>query len=514
MCFIEYMGYTCGHTSLPVKRPCPLTTQLHNNPCCPTPAARPLLAPTMCPACARILHGRYVNIIENEHRFMHERGVCNCQVQFPYLQQPRVIRHEDPEAELAPATHVYESCPEGTAAGAKEEENGEKNVQVDVDVVNSSPSGSPTELTPQSARSPTEKFNFSPSASVFTPGQVQLHGQGETQSTEVVLYEQTHASITIAHGSNTTPSYSTPRRASVSSDKGWKGKGKQRNAKKQRKYNEACPHPHPHQQHQQHQQHQRPRRTSPSAAAQGVPKLAPLFEEREVSGKKLEVSVRMPSIYGAEWVQDHAELHHSGRCKCEIKFEKYEAKYMSLLEESVHDPEYGSNRSAAVGGAEDSLQLYGNGNCTSNETTHTPTASLSPKNKGSAGYYSYTAPSRTAAEKIVEPPTEPRIPAPAYPGPFYSIGQQGSATSPSSPMFSTEPGRPARWACSPYDTGASSGAQSAPRPVDMQTIWYDMREMPIAGLPVGAGPEGDSHMPAFEKCDLGSWFYHQRAASC
>ncbi|OTA64837.1 hypothetical protein K449DRAFT_463868 [Hypoxylon sp. EC38] len=524
MCFIEYMGYTCGHTSMPVKRPCPLTTQQHSNPCCPVPAARPILSQSMCPACARILHGRYVNIIEHEHRFMHERGACHCAVQFPFMQRPRVIQHEHPEPEVT-STYVYESGLEGVTAGAAkkdENENGEKNVKVETDVAGSSPSGSPTELTPESARSPTGKFNFSPSASVFTPGQIQVHGQGETQGTEVVPYEQMPTSSIIAYGSsNATSSFNTDRRASFSSDnskgKG-KGKGKQRNAKKSsppkqyRKYNEGYPR---YQQQHPYQQQQRPRRTSPSAAAHGAPKLAPLFEERVVSGQKLEVSVRMKSIYGAEWIQDHAGLHHSGRCKCEIKFEKYPAKYMPLLEEAASDPDYGTNPvpDGVVAADDDGLHHDGNGN--SNATTYTPTTSLSPKNKDSSTPYTSAAASGyTTAQTTVEPSTEPHIPGPAYPNQFYSQGQSGSATSPSSPNFSAQPGRPARWSCSPYDTALPSGATPAPRPVDMQTIWYDMRETPIAGLPVGAGPEGDSHMPAFEKCDLGSWFYqHQRAAS-
>ncbi|KAI1502445.1 hypothetical protein F5X99DRAFT_427377 [Biscogniauxia marginata] len=68
-----------------------MTTHLHSNPCCPCPATRPFLASEMCPACARILHGRWVQILEMEHRFMHERGACGCEVRFPALQQPRLV---------------------------------------------------------------------------------------------------------------------------------------------------------------------------------------------------------------------------------------------------------------------------------------------------------------------------------------------------------------------------------------------------------------------------------------
>ncbi|KAI0442290.1 hypothetical protein F4803DRAFT_551310 [Xylaria telfairii] len=92
MCFAEYLAYTCGHTSIAVNRPCPMTTHLHNNPCCPRPACRPFLAQVMCTSCNRILHARRVDIAEYEHRWMHERGACGCDVQFPALLHPRIVQ--------------------------------------------------------------------------------------------------------------------------------------------------------------------------------------------------------------------------------------------------------------------------------------------------------------------------------------------------------------------------------------------------------------------------------------
>ncbi|KAI1828610.1 hypothetical protein F4861DRAFT_544790 [Xylaria intraflava] len=38
------------------------------------------------------MHGRKVNIAEHQHRWMHERGACGCEVIFPALQQPRLIQ--------------------------------------------------------------------------------------------------------------------------------------------------------------------------------------------------------------------------------------------------------------------------------------------------------------------------------------------------------------------------------------------------------------------------------------
>ncbi|KAI1873117.1 uncharacterized protein JN550_003370 [Neoarthrinium moseri] len=98
MCFSEYIGYGCGHTTVAVLRPCPLTTHLHTNPVCPSPAQRPTQVHTMCPSCARILHTRWVEIVTLEHQWMHERGVCGCPVVFPALQEPRIVGGERHEA--------------------------------------------------------------------------------------------------------------------------------------------------------------------------------------------------------------------------------------------------------------------------------------------------------------------------------------------------------------------------------------------------------------------------------
>ncbi|RYP79882.1 hypothetical protein DL769_002715 [Monosporascus sp. CRB-8-3] len=96
MCFIEYLGYTCGHTGDSVLRPCPLTTRAHTNSVCPVPAVRPQLSRDHCPACRRVMHNRWVDVMEEEHRWMHERGACGCPVEFPALMQPRMIGRDGP----------------------------------------------------------------------------------------------------------------------------------------------------------------------------------------------------------------------------------------------------------------------------------------------------------------------------------------------------------------------------------------------------------------------------------
>jgi len=101
MCFQEHLGYTCGHSSLAVLRPCPLTTQEHKFPVCTSIAARTILAGIMCPSCQRLINTRATMIEEYEHRFMHERNVCGCKVQFPDLIRPRLIGPANQDFRLA-----------------------------------------------------------------------------------------------------------------------------------------------------------------------------------------------------------------------------------------------------------------------------------------------------------------------------------------------------------------------------------------------------------------------------
>ncbi|KAI0144262.1 hypothetical protein GGR57DRAFT_518025, partial [Xylariaceae sp. FL1272] len=102
MCFSEFLGYTCGHTSVAVLRECPMTTHQHNNPVCPNPALRPIHAPHMCCACSRIMHERAVDTMEFTHQWIHERGACDCEAVFPALLGTKLIK--PPETTQAVST--------------------------------------------------------------------------------------------------------------------------------------------------------------------------------------------------------------------------------------------------------------------------------------------------------------------------------------------------------------------------------------------------------------------------
>ncbi|OTB05946.1 hypothetical protein M426DRAFT_21377 [Hypoxylon sp. CI-4A] len=388
MCFTEYLGYTCGHTSVPVKRPCPLTTQIYNLRSCSNAACRPQLCQTMCFACTRILHGRYINIIEYEHRYMHERGACGCEVTFPEMQQPRVITRADGR----------KSYPDSTL----------------------SPLATP--FTPMNTRpstpTPPGAFTFSPEARVFHRGAPEHR---------------------INH-------YPSPARASAST-------------------------------------------------------LPPLYEEHEHS-KGVDISLRTVSQYGAEWRQDHKPLHDNGHCDCEIKFEKYTG-HMDVLKEAADND--GDTDTASM----DEPIID------SNVHPMPPPSNIGESSFQGArrGAMPPTPTASNASTDIIMPPyTTSSVPIPR-PMTSHYWGYV--------PVHTMEPpsGRPARWACAPHDSSvvnrmqtdnpAVMAQQHASHPLDMQTVWYNPTETPIAGLPVGAGPEGDSHMPPFEECEL----YHPNYAA-
>ncbi|KAI8954150.1 hypothetical protein F4801DRAFT_596228 [Xylaria longipes] len=353
MCFAEYLAYTCGHTSIAVNRPCPMTTHLHNNPCCSRPACRPFLAHTMCPACNRILHARRVDIAEYEHRWMHERGACGCDVQFPALLHPRVVQRSTVVA--------GENCTVGkTDAG----------------------------------RQPTES---------------DIRGRGEGAA-------------------------------------------------------------------------------------------IPLYHEAQV-GESVEVAVRLPSLYAAEWSSDHAKLHETGQCKCPVSF----ARYKPLDIENYPDEDDSPKLSQAL-----KTFYY--------QSFYREASHPEPPQAATSSYQANAGSSNRgndAADNTRNP---------------YEHGR-------------TQPGHVARWAMEgppgslldeilgPVRHGASAYGG---RPVDVQTVHYpndgipisgypivcgpfpesegglpsivdfQQPEVTIAGFPIGAGPEGESHARDFETCSLKS----------
>ncbi|TLD25528.1 hypothetical protein PspLS_05545 [Pyricularia sp. CBS 133598] len=202
MCFQEFIGYTCGHCSMPVLRPCSLTTSVHQNPVCSLQATRPFISPEMCPACSRIMHTRAVLIQEWEHHFLHERGACGCDVIFPDLVRPRVIGGE--------AVFRYQAMME------------QQEQQTKVTMGNT-------------------------------------YDTHNNNSAQAVV------------------SYALPP-------------------------------------------------TPPPQDGQTAP---PIFQEVHGPDGQLAIAVRLPSLYAAEWVEDHRKLHQRGECSCKADFTPYKPEWVA-----------------------------------------------------------------------------------------------------------------------------------------------------------------------------------------
>ncbi|KAI3342638.1 hypothetical protein F4824DRAFT_494436 [Ustulina deusta] len=247
-----------------------------------------------------------------------------------------------------------------------------------------------------------------------------------------------------------------------------------------------------------------PQATQSNIPGRGEGPAVPLYAEARV-GDNVEVAVRLTSLYGAEWTKDHAKLHESGKCECPVSFERY--KPLDI------DYDYDEN---------DSPEL--DHSVSPDQTRNTKHHLSSPKDS-----YDPKAP------VIATPSYEAHARTPSNDknfadGPRYPHGHNQIPT-----------GHIARWAVdgpqgSLLDQILGPIEPDAPRygghPVDIQTMHYPQRGIPIsgnpivcgtsqgsglpsiveyqqpkrtlAGFPIGAGPEGESHAGDFETCSLQS----------
>lgn len=250
MCFTEFIGYTCGHTSVEVLRPCPLTTQFHSNPICGTYGRRAILAQEMCPACQRILHGRAVLILEWEHHWMHERGVCGCAVIFPDLIKPRVI--------VPSNTYDSSQGPQRAVAVAKstaEKGNNKNNGKAKVPQPKKAPANcNKNGGQKRRKRGTVPRGDFHPGRFKETADSTSTAGEVHTDSSQAV---GNHPAIS--------------------------------------KKSDMCNNTH--------------ETLQGATTNQNTP--AP-------------IPARIHSLYGAEWIGEHRQLHDAGSCKCKADFSYYQ----------------------------------------------------------------------------------------------------------------------------------------------------------------------------------------------
>ncbi|KAI0404848.1 hypothetical protein F4802DRAFT_213644 [Xylaria palmicola] len=386
MCFAEFIAYTCGHTSTAVNRPCPMTTHLYNNPCCSRPACRPFLAQTMCYPCSRIIHARRIDILEYEHRWMHERGACGCDVQFPALMHPRLVQRSSASVDNEVPTAMPQTGT-GTGTGTGAGYNGTAG-----------------------------RGHFKQRSSVTTTGS---GGHRPEQAYDDGLGEQSSL---------------------------------------------------------------------------------PLFKEAHV-GENVEVAVRLASLYGAEWTTDHAKLHRGGRCKCPVSFKRYQPMDIKPDQDEHDSHEAGRSGQAWV-------TSYAPLSSDKNGDARAPAVPASSGTEASS-------PGHSSIENSSNPFGYDRIPF----GQFarWSLeGPKGSLLDeilgPLGPGADAHGGRPMDFQSVHYPSnslpiaGSPIAYGSAPHYEGglPSIVEFEQPEATIAGFPIGAGPEGESHAGDFEACSLRS----------
>ena len=398
MCFSEFIGYTCGHSSPEVLRPCPMTTQFYTNPLCAQHARRPILAPEMCPACQRVIHGRAVLITEWEHRWMHERGACGCEVQFPGLIRPRVVSRSRP----------------GQAIGGD----------------------------PQMGNN--------------------AQGSRNNESSSISLLK--------------------PERSNM-------------------------------------------------AGYKGVPAH---YQERstKAGNHKLEVAVRIPSLYGAEWVDEHRQLHKDGSCRCAGDFSFYKAPepnhtvpspsalvdngpgqvlQTKVISQSLQEESQRNSQNRAPShylNPQDSTHL----GLSRLEISHKSHPHLLPQHQGDT--VPQRSPSNGAAglsqaQLELPTPSNSQTAGPATtprPPPLVVSSSYAHAHAPQRSPGAIYEVDPTKSTNKLYNLACNEGASMAAL-ADFQSVEFPRAEgtLPLVGLPIGAGPEGApglSHVGSFEDCVL------------
>lgn len=394
MCFSEFIGYTCGHSSPEVLRPCPMTTQFYTNPLCTRHARRPILAPEMCPACQRVIHGRAVLITEWEHRWMHERGACGCEVQFPDLIRPRVVSRSRPGQNI------------GRNGQTGNNTQGGKNKGV--------------------------------------------------------------------------PGFSLPKTG-----------------------------------------------RSNEAGTKGVP--AHYQEQPTKTGvHKLEVAVRIPSLYGAEWVDEHRQLHKDGSCKCAGDFSFYQTPEPNTMVSSSSDLiDNGPGQLIQTKTTGQNFQSQSHRNFQNSASSHYlkpqdlphlgifhheashdshPSPSL-PHQQGDA--LTQQSPSRGTTKMQPSTPSNSQTldrATTSKPPPLVVTSSYPHVHAPQRSPGAIYEVDPTKSTNTLYNLACNEGASMAAL-ADIQSVEFPRAEgtLPLVGLPIGAGPEGPpglSHVGSFEDCVL------------
>lgn len=250
----------------------------------------------------------------------------------------------------------------------------------------------------------------------------------------------------------------------------------------------------------------------------GVP---PMYQEVKV-GDTIEVCTRLPSLYAAEWTNDHAELHENGQCSCNVSFKSYQPQDMDDVKGKAPARHHGAKSSQSQSAQRSS---HGQGHAESSakgamsdksskkklknkkfrtnknnkkkmnkdeqngktETENTSAKSESPPDVGQTARWSMYPPHLSILDEIL--------------GPIDHL----AITNQTHTHHHDATGRPVDIQTAHYypDNVPISGNPivDGPSYSNIPTIVeYSQPSITIAGFPLGAGPEGQSHAGDFEAC--------------
>ncbi|KAJ4397086.1 hypothetical protein N0V93_001310 [Gnomoniopsis smithogilvyi] len=386
----------------------------------------------MCPACQRIIHGRAVLILEWEHHWMHERGVCGCPVIFPDLIKPRLIV---PSYSVR-ATQPTKSTPTGAKNTAEKAEHAHLK---------------------QKCRRNKKKKSTGPQDTLRTGGHNETgeNSAGDGQSSPDQLGGKRP---------------SIQKKSDVSDKPG---------------------------------------------------------ERRQVGNttghnKPAAIPARIHSLYGAEWIEEHRQLHIAGSCKCAADFASYQTPEVYSITESSslehqsgreqafpvasshilpdQDPEDAEAWDGRSGYSGPPTQVSTYGGCPQDTQTSHRSQAHHPHHlyepcfpNGQSRHFHQGA----LAGAWSTPQQYPGLPS-NLGQPARSSGaiHQFDVTKSTNPLYN--------YAC---NEGGKQGGRMG-RCVDMQNLDYIKAKdapLPLVGLPIGAGPEAPEymdHIGSFEDCVL------------
>lgn len=262
-----------------------------------------------------------------------------------------------------------------------------------------------------------------------------------------------------------------------------------------------------------------------AAGSKGVP--AHYQEQSTNPGQhNVEVAVRIPSLFGAEWVDEHRQLHKDGSCKCAGDFSLYEtAEPTKVVSSSSALVDNGARQVDQTKITTQSLEDHGHRNFQNSTPSHylnpqDPSPQIPSQHKVLHNSHLHLPPSQvdTLTQQSSSKKTSSLDDTPSTPSQLRGADRATTRKPPPLVVSSYYPPAPQRSPGAIYEVDptkstnrlynhACNGAASMTTLADFQSVEFPRAEgtLPLVGLPIGAGPEGAPGLPHvgdFEDCVL------------